>query len=127
MNVVKKMSLSFILLLLSLPICFSQSSVEQLDEEQKMEMKKNMEDFAKSLQLTEEQKPEFVAISEKYGQQMLELKDSNSSKWKKYRKVKSINKSRNKEMKKLLTEEQYQLYVKRQKELQKKMKERSKK
>ena len=122
MKSLKKISLYFALFLFSYNACFSQTNISNLNDEQKAEIKKDMKEFAASLQLTEEQKPDFVAISKKYGNKMMALKESNSSKWSKYRKVRSINKSRKKEMKKLLSSDQYKTYVKKHEELQKKMK-----
>jgi len=80
-----------------------------------------MKAMVKDMQLDESQKPVFLSISKKYGHHLMELKDSKKSKWSKYRKMKSLIKSRNKEMKKLLSNEQYKIYLDKQKEMQKKM------
>lgn len=115
------MPLCFALFLLSLNAS-AQNNNSIFTEEEKGEMKKDMIVFVQSLELTEEQKPDFFSISKKYGAQMLALKDSDTSKFRKYRKVKSINKSRNKEMKKLLSKEQFKIYSTKQKEMQKEVK-----
>ncbi|MEM9919046.1 MAG: sterol desaturase family protein [Bacteroidota bacterium] len=121
MKAAKIISVVLLLMLFGWNASQAQDRLANLSEEQKTEMRKNMENHIESLQLTEEQRPEFVAISKKYGNQMLALKESDMSKLSKYRKMKSIGKSRNKEMKKLLTKEQYELYVERQEEAREKM------
>lgn len=110
-------------------ICFcSNYSVAQEEsttsqENQEQEINKNLDEFAQLLSLTEEQKPQFKAISKKYLAKMMKVRDSDQGKIGKYKKVKSIRKKRNAEMKELLSEEQFKLYKEKQKELQKKMKE----
>ena len=94
-----------------------------MSQEQQAEMKKNMEEFVKVLGLSEDQKPEFGAITKKYAKQMVALRDSEASKMQKYKKLQSISKNRNAEMKEILSKEQYDAYVEKQKEMQKKMRE----
>ena len=103
---------------------FAQSEAINLTDGQKEELAKNMEEFFEVLNLSEEQKPEFESITKKYAKQMKAVKEDGGGKFKKYRKVKSIQKDKNSEMKKLLSEEQYEVYLEKQKEMQKKMKER---
>lgn len=122
MKVLKVLPLIFAFFLLSMNSILAQSKATQLTDEQKAEMAENMEAFQELLKLSEVQKPQFEAITKKYAGQMMALKDGGGSKYSKYKKVKSISKNRNAEMKKLLSKEQYQLYLEKQKELQKKMK-----
>lgn len=116
-------SLFLALFFVSTTTTFAQDKAADLTEEQKEQMAKNMEEFITSLNLTEEQKPEFEAITKKYAGQMQEVKEEGGSKMSKYKKVKSIKKNRNAEMEKLLTAEQYEIYLVKQKEMQDKMKE----
>lgn len=121
MTLLKDMFLVCAMFLLCINIVFSQSSFSNLSEEEKIEFKENMEELVDELQLSEEQKPEFISISKKYGVQLLELKGSDASRMSKYRKMKSITKSRNREMKDLLSGAQYDIYLDKQKQMQKKM------
>jgi len=93
-------------------------------EEQKAQMAEEMEAFVATLNLTEDQKTEFKSINDKYRVQMEEVRDSGSGKFSKMRKLKSINKDKNKEVKAILNDDQYDLYLVQQEKMKKKMKER---
>lgn len=84
-------------------------------------------EYSERLNLTEEQRPKFIEITQKYTGQLKALKDSSKSRFSKYRDYKKIVKNRNKEMKALLSSQQYEVYLEVQKEIQKKMKENRKK
>ena len=86
-----------------------------------------MEAHAAALHLSEEQKPKFKEITKKYAKQMKAVKDSGARPMRKYRKVKSIREDKNAEMKSLLSQDQYKVYLEKQEEMTKKMKERRKK
>ena len=75
---------------------------------------------------SEEQKPQFEEITKKYAKQMKAVKDSDGSRMSKYRKVKSIRKNKDAEMKRLLSKDQFNVYLEKQKEMRKKMKARRK-
>jgi len=124
MKSVKISLISFIIFLLGVNISFAQSQAADLTDEQKQELAKNMEEFVGALNLSEEQKPEFEAITKKYAEQMIAVKNDSGGKLQKYRKVKSIRKNKNAEMEKLLSKNQYEIYLEKQEEMQKKMKER---
>ena len=123
MKSLKILSLFLVIFLNAANISFAQSEAPSLTDEQKAEMAQKMEEFYKVLNLSEEQKPEFKAITKKYAEELNAVKNSSSGKYKKYKKVKSIQKNKNSEMEALLSEEQYQVYLKQQEEMQKKMKE----
>lgn len=123
MKVYKVLPLLFFVFLLSPNIGLAQSPADAMTDDQKEELTQNMEAFLEVLDLSEEQKPTFEAITKKYAEQMKALKESEGGKLKKYRKFKSIQKSKNAEMKELLSEDQYELYLEKQKEMQKAMKE----
>lgn len=83
-------------------------------------------EYINRLNLTEDQKPQYIEISKRYGNQLKDLKNSSKSRFSKYRAYKSIQKGKNKEMKSLLSSKQYKVYLEIQKEVQKKMKEKRK-
>ena len=111
------------ILLLTLFNVASQAQEKQLTEEQKEQVKEQLEQYFEKLDLSEEQKPKFEEITIKYALQMKTLKTSSKSKFAKYKEYKSIKGSKNKEMKALLSAEQFKIYQKTQKEIQKKIQE----
>ncbi|MEM1321596.1 MAG: hypothetical protein AAGG75_15165 [Bacteroidota bacterium] len=119
MKSLKMLSLCFVLSLLSTSASFAQSQAVSLTDEQKEEMAQRLEEYAEALNLSEEQKPEFITITKQYAEQMKAVKESGGGKYKKYKKVKAIQKDKNAEMKKLLSEDQYEVYLEKQKEMQK--------
>lgn len=98
----------------------------ELTEEQKAELKQQLQDYTKELNLSKEQKPEFARITRVYFEGLKSLKNSSSSRLTKYKKYKSLKKEKKKNMKSLLSKEQYKVYKKRQKEQEKKMKQKFK-
>lgn len=124
MKSLRILSLFFALCLIGTNTTFAQSRGANLTVEQKEQVKQNLEVYATALHLSEEQKPKFEEITKKYAKQMIALKDSGGNRMSKYRKVKSIRKSKDAEMKRLLSKVQYKVYLKKQEEMQKKMKER---
>ena len=94
------------------------------EETQKERLRKL--EYLKNLDLTDEQKPKFKEITKKYAAQMKTLKTSNKRKFVKLKEFKSIIDSKNKEMKALLSTEQYVVYEEMQKERLQKMKEKRK-
>ena len=124
MKLSKKLGLFLALLLVGITDINAQTKRENLSDEQKEEIKKNVEAYATSLNLTAIQKTEFEAITKKYGEQMIAVKDSGGGKFKKYRKLKSIRKNKDKEMKQLLHQEQFKTYLEKQEERKQEMKAR---
>ena len=80
-------------------------------------------EYLERLELSEEQRPQYIEISKRYGEQLKQLKNSSKSRLSKYRAYKSIQKNKNAEMKSLLSKEQYKVYEEIQEEVQKKIKE----
>lgn len=111
------------ILLLTLFNVASYAQERQLTEEQKEQVKEQLEQYFEKLDLSEKQKPKFEEITKKYALQMKTLKTSGKSKFAKYKEYKSIKGSKNKEMKALLSAEQFKIYQETQKEIQKKIKE----
>lgn len=116
---------SIVVVLLSFcTIAFAQD--RKFTEEQKEQIKEQLEQYYEKLDLSEDEKLEFEEITKKYALQMKTLKTSDKSRFAKYREFKSIQNSKNKEMETLLSAEQYTVYKKTQKEIQQKMKEKRK-
>ncbi len=124
MKLSKKLGLFLALLLVGITDINAQTKRENLSDEQKEEIKKHVEEYATSLNLTAIQKTEFEAITKKYAKQMKAVRDSGGSKFKKYRKLKSIRKKKNKEMRQLLHHEQFETYLEKQEERKQEMKAR---
>ncbi len=99
-----------------------QGNMAELSDGQREEMQEEMQVLIDSMKLTEAEKYDFIRIAKKYSNKLLALKGSDASRFSKYRQFKSISKARNKEMKKLLSAEQYTMYLEKQKEMQAKMK-----
>jgi len=93
----KKLWLFIALLLVGITNINAQTKRENLSEEQKEEIKKNVEEYTTSLNLTAIQKTEFEAITKKYTKQMIAVRDSGGGRFKKYRKLKSFRKTKRKE------------------------------
>jgi uncharacterized protein YycO len=66
MKLLKILSLFSALFLISTNTTFAQSKAANLTEDQKEEIKKNLEEYAAALHLTEAQKPKFEVITKKY-------------------------------------------------------------
>ena len=126
MNVLKILCLFLALCLIGTNTTFAQSRAANLTVEQKEEIKKNVEAYAAALQLSETQKPKFEEITKRYAKQMKAVKDSGDRPVSKYKKVKSIRKNKDAEMKRLLSNDQYKVYLEKQEDMQKEMRERRK-
>ena len=120
----KKLWLFIALLLVGITNINAQTKRENLSDEQKEKMEKKVEEYATSLHLTAVQKTEFEAITKKYAKQMKAVRDSGGGKFKKRRKLKSIRKNKDKEMKQLLNQEQFKTYLAKQKERKQQMRAR---
>ncbi len=123
MKSVKMLSLALVLFFFGANTTFAQSQEVNLTDEQKEQIEKSMEEYLEVLNLSEEQKPQFEEITKKYAEEMVAVKNGGGGKMSKYKKVKSIRKNKNKEMEELLSEEQYEIYLEKQEEMQKKAKE----
>lgn len=104
----------------------AQSQTSRLTEEQKEELIKEMEAYMEEMNLTEDQEEKYKEISLKYLDEFKGLRESNDSKLGKYRKAKDLQEKKNKEMRDLLDDRQYKLYLEKQEERREKMKERRK-
>jgi hypothetical protein len=103
MKSLKILSLFFVLFLLGTNTSFAQSKATDLTDQQKEELAQNMEEYYETLDLSEEQKTEFEAITKKYAKQMRAVKEGSGGKYSKYKQAKSILKNKNAEMEQLLS------------------------
>ena len=124
MNVLKMISLFLALLLIGTNTTFAQTRVTNITEEQKEEIKKNIEEYAVALNLSGDQRNIFEEITKNYAKQMIAVKDSGARRMSKFREVKSIRKNKDAEMKTLLSKDQYKVYLGKQEEMKKRIKER---
>jgi hypothetical protein len=107
----KNLKMLFVVLV---TVCFSNLSVAQektLTEEQKKERKQKMDESLAKLQLTEEQKPQYLAIRKKYAEKMQALKAAPGSRRDKFSQFQTISDDLNGEMKKILSEEQFNTFT----------------
>lgn len=65
-----------------------------------------------SLNLNENQIKEFKDISKKFGKKLQALRNSDMNRWEKLKEIKNLNNERDKEMKVLLSKEQYKQFKK---------------
>lgn len=119
MNLLKIMtqSLFFAIILTGTNTTFAQSKANNLTEEQKEEIKRNIEEYAVALNLSEDQRLQFEKITKKYALQMKAVKDGGGRRMDKFKKVRSIRENKDAEMKALLSRDQYKIYLDKQEEL----------
>ena len=115
------MSFIFVLFLFVANTTFAQSRATDLSEEQKEEIRNNIEEYAVALDLSEDQRPQFEEITKKYAQQMKAVKDGGGRRMDKFKKVKAIRDSKDAEMKSLLSKDQYRVYLDKREELNKRI------
>ena len=101
---------SFVIGIIMLIRSYCMAQEVMLTEEQEAIMNQHIRVYFEELGLSEDQKQVFKKITKKYALKMKTLKRDNDSKYANYRKLKSIKKSKNKEMKILLNAEQFKKY-----------------
>ena len=82
----------------------------KMTEEQKEEARAKYEAYQEKLALTDEQAPKVEEINLTFYEGLSELRNSNASRLKKYRKFKELDSQRDKDMKAILTDDQYETY-----------------
>jgi Spy/CpxP family protein refolding chaperone len=112
------------LAILAMGISGSLFAQSRMTEAQKEEFIARHEANMQALGLSEEQKPQVEAINMNYFRALSALKGSEVSKLEKYRSFKSASSTRDEEMKKVLTKEQYKIYKDNQSEQRDQMRER---
>ena len=118
-----------VLMILSIVIAASGSTFGQnrMTQEEKEEAKERYKAYTERLNLNEEQKPKVEEINMTYFNALSKLKNSDGSRMEKYRMFKDANSTRDKEMKKVLTKEQYAIYKENQQEQRDNFRERRRK
>ncbi len=100
---------------------FSQSRMTQ---EEKEEAVARYREYIEKLNLTEEQKPKVEEINGTYFEGLSTLRNSQGTRMHKYRTFRKLSAERDKEMKNVLTKEQYAIYRNQQEEQREKFRER---
>ena len=123
MNTLTHILITIVLLFFSTVTIAQQSDFPSSDKDM---MKEQFAADLERLDLSEEQKADYLEISRRYGEQMMALRDSGAGRMAKYQELKSIRKDKDKEMKALLSKDQYAIYKDIQEERQQQMRERRK-
>ncbi|MBC7605510.1 MAG: hypothetical protein H7199_00935 [Burkholderiales bacterium] len=89
---------------------------QKLSDEKKQEMVKQKQENKDLLGLTNEQQIPFRAITKRYAQRIKDLRGSSSDRKQKMDALKDIMSDKNGEMKTLLSEKQYEIYLQLQEE-----------
>lgn len=107
-----------VLMIVCIAIAASGGSYSQstMTPEGKKEVVARYQGYMEELNLTEEQKPKVKEINKIYFEGLLKLKNSNGSKMENFRTFRDLSSTRDKEMKKVLTKEQYTIYKENQEE-----------
>jgi hypothetical protein len=100
------------------------SAQSRMTEAQKAEAKAKYQELKQKLNLTEDQSKKVDAINTTWFEGIADLKQSNEPKLAKRSKFKSLNNTRNKQMKDVLTKEQFKVYRAQQKEMKEEFKQR---
>ncbi|SEO78203.1 hypothetical protein [Niastella yeongjuensis] len=100
------------------------SAQSKMSEEQKTEAKAKYQELKQKLNLSEDQSKKVDAINTTWFEGVTELKKSNEPKMVKRNKLKSLNDTRNRQMKDVLTKEQFKIYKEQQKEMKEEFKQR---
>jgi hypothetical protein len=118
-----------LLMILSIVIAASGSTFGQnrMTQSEKEEAKARYKAYTERLNLNEEQKPIVEEINMTYFNALSKLKNSNGSRMEKFRTFKDVSSTRDKEMKKVLTKEQYGIYKENQQEQRDNFRERRRK
>jgi Spy/CpxP family protein refolding chaperone len=106
-----KRTIVFAAMLLLIALSVSVFAQSRMTEQQKLEAKARYGEYKEKLSLTEDQEPKVQEINSKYFEGLAELKDSNKSKLNKFKKFRKMKSEKDKNMKQILTNEQYKIYT----------------
>lgn len=124
----KIIGLTILLLMLSMNFSdLNAQSKDNLSDDQKKEMKKQMEANEERLNLNDDQKETYRKINHKYGKIAREVRDEEVERAAKKEKLEKIRDERNGEMKVLLSDEQYKIYEEIEAERKEQMKQKARK
>ncbi|MDY8134311.1 hypothetical protein [Aquimarina sp. 2201CG5-10] len=90
---------------------FANAQKKKLTEEQKQNAKADLEVYFKQLDLNKEQRIKYEEITRKYRDQLNFVQNSGAKKENKLKTINNIQELKDKEMKSLLSKEQYTLYL----------------
>ena len=113
-----------LVLILATGAAVGASAQSKMTEEQKKETKAKYQEYKEKLNLTEDQSKKVDAINSTWFEGIAELRNSSSSKMAKYKRYKSLNADKDKQMKEVLTKEQFKTYKQQQKEMKSDFKQR---
>jgi Spy/CpxP family protein refolding chaperone len=100
------------------------SAQSKMTEQQKQEVKAKSEALKQKLNLTDEQSKSVDAINSTWFKGIADIRNSGESKLAKHQKLKSLNEQRNRQMKNVLTKEQFKIFKQDQKEMREELKQR---
>ena len=100
------------------------SAQSKMTEEQKKEARARYQEYKEKLNLTDDQSGKVDAINTTWFEGISALKNSDDSKLAKYKKLKSLNADRDKQMKAVLTKDQFKIYKQQQEERKEAFKQR---
>ena len=120
-----KRIINIAVVLLFVTLTANQASAQsKMTEEQKKEAKARYQEYKEKLNLTDDQSGKVDAINTTWFEGISALKNSDDSKLAKYKKLKSLNADRDKQMKAVLTKEQFKIYKQQQEERKEAFKQR---
>jgi len=115
---------TFFALVLALTIFNATAHAQsRMTDAQKEEMKKKYAAYREKLNLSPEQSTKVEKINTAFFEGLSEIKNSNERKLSKYKKFKSLQSTRDAQMKDVLTPDQYKLFKEFQEEMQEEFKE----
>jgi hypothetical protein len=100
------------------------SAQSRMTEDRKAEVKAKYQEQKQKLNLNEDQSKKVDAINTTWFEGITDLKKSTESKLAKRNKFKSLNSTRDKQMKDVLTKDQFKIYKQNQKEMKEEFKQR---
>jgi Spy/CpxP family protein refolding chaperone len=113
-----------VLLLLTTITVNNASAQSKMTDEQKKEAKARYQEYKEKLNLTDDQSKKVDAINSTWFEGITALKNAEGPKLAKYKKLKSLNADRDKQMKAVLTKEQFKIYKQQQEERKEAFKQR---
>ena len=114
-------------LIIAFLLSINSNTINAQENDKKADVVAEMKIAKEKLALSESQEITFKEITKKYGLKMKAVKDSDEPKRNKFKSMKSIKEDKNAEMKTLLSDEQYKVYIELQEERIAKMKENKRK
>lgn len=100
------------------------SAQSRMSEQQKQEVKAKYQALKQKLNLTDEQSMKMDSINSAWFKGIADIRASGGSRLAKHQKLTSLNEQRNKQMKGILTKEQFKLFKQEQKEMKDELKQR---